>query len=411
MSSESLRLVARAGLFALAASACSPLVGAECREGLAVCGGTCVDLGTDPGHCGACGLSCGGGACVEGACLVGDGGAPWGTGDGGVPWGDGGQRAEAGPDGDTSAPDGGDGGTSDGGRPPLCGLGEIACNGACVDPLLDHDHCGGCGVACGPTQVCAGGACADTCAAPRTACGGLCVDATSDPDHCGTCGVPCASGICLDGSCVGSVAGHVVAIGHDYVSGRRGMNRVAGNAVFLAGRSPVRVVAWEGSSTSSSRAGTDAAISQVATDTGRAWTRQAVSDPARVPLELAGADVFLVYAQAGDDDAALRARGEEWSRALVEFVAQGGTVVMFETVSPANAGTWQILDAAGLFPCAGRSPTTATIQVMAPSDAVALGVPLSYASEPATVRFETAVSTTVAADGTGPVVVHRTIVP
>src|SRR5690606_33918713 len=29
-----------------------------------------------------------------------------------------------------------------------CGNGEVCCDGDCVDPLDDKDHCGACGVAC-----------------------------------------------------------------------------------------------------------------------------------------------------------------------------------------------------------------------------------------------------------------------
>jgi len=41
-----------------------------CGGSLADCGGICADLGSDPGNCGACGVSCGDGAqCEHGACV------------------------------------------------------------------------------------------------------------------------------------------------------------------------------------------------------------------------------------------------------------------------------------------------------------------------------------------------------
>src|SRR5689334_21974717 len=37
------------------------------EEGLACCGGRCVDLATDKDNCGGCGIGCGGGSGVQGA--------------------------------------------------------------------------------------------------------------------------------------------------------------------------------------------------------------------------------------------------------------------------------------------------------------------------------------------------------
>ena len=56
-----------------------------------------------------------------------------------------------------------------------------------------------------------------TCAAPTQRCGDSCVDLSSDPDNCGSCGHVCASGLCTESVCEGALAGHIVAIGHDFV--------------------------------------------------------------------------------------------------------------------------------------------------------------------------------------------------
>lgn len=42
--------------------------GLVCGEGQTRCGDACVDLASDPGHCGACGHDCGGGACAQHLC-------------------------------------------------------------------------------------------------------------------------------------------------------------------------------------------------------------------------------------------------------------------------------------------------------------------------------------------------------
>lgn len=58
-----------------AADASAPDAGATCAEGETRCGEVCVDLDTDPAHCGACGRRCpdvpaGVGVCAAGACDV-----------------------------------------------------------------------------------------------------------------------------------------------------------------------------------------------------------------------------------------------------------------------------------------------------------------------------------------------------
>ena len=40
----------------------------ECADGDLACGGVCVDVRTDPYHCGACGNVCASGICVDGHC-------------------------------------------------------------------------------------------------------------------------------------------------------------------------------------------------------------------------------------------------------------------------------------------------------------------------------------------------------
>lgn len=440
-------LVCLAALACLTALGCSPIVGLECSDGLTFCD-RCVDTSTDEQNCGGCGVTCAPGVeCVGGTCgAAGDAGldgrdSDGGTGDsdgsagdldGGTGDSDGGtddSDAGTGTDGgagdlDASAGDGGgvvldpdagsvdlDGG-GDATTPPLCGLGEIPCLGACVDPLGDPSHCGGCGVRCATGEACSAGACAAACESPRASCGGRCLDVTRDPDNCGACGVVCESGICIDSECSDRIAGHVIAIGHDFVTSRRGMNRLAGNAVFLARGSPVRVLAWEGASTAASRRGTDAAIDQVARAIGRGWVRTPTSDPADVPLLLADSDALVIYAQDGADDPALRALGAAWSRALREFTERGGVVLALETVSATSSGTCGILDAAGLLTCGGRTEVTgATVSIVAAADAVALRVPLTYTAERTSVRFDSPDGTVVASDGIGPVVIHRTLVP
>jgi hypothetical protein len=452
-------LVVGAALAAAVAGCASPLVGGECLPGLTVCEGRCVNTDYDRYNCGACGHVCSASTvCIQGACAVegdagwspeddagapddgggaADGGRDAGAGEDGSAGEDAGQGADDGgaqddggsgggevdgggqrdggtgtADGGTEPSDGGSGtdaGTTDGGTAPTCDLGQIVCAGACVDPDSDVAHCGGCDSPCAADDLCSGGLCVDACH-PQTECDGVCVDTFSHPDHCGGCGIECASGLCIDGECSSGLVGHIAIIGHDYRDSRVGMNRVAGNAVFLASGAPVRVLVYEGAADAASMAGVDAAIDQVAASNGRTWTRTAAAAD-RVPHALAQADVFVVYSQHGATDAALRSVGASWATALYTYLRRGGVLVLFDG-GGSHAGTWQVLDAAGLFTATGRTIISGdAVRVVEPGSALALNVPRTYRAEAASVRFHTAEASVVVEHDAGPVVIHRLVLP
>lgn len=74
----------------------------------------------------------------------------------------------------------------------VCPVGQKVCQGACRDLQSDPSNCGECGRACGPSQVCVGGACA--CESGAAACPDACAILESDPSHCGRCDRACAQG-------------------------------------------------------------------------------------------------------------------------------------------------------------------------------------------------------------------------
>jgi hypothetical protein len=77
------------------------------------------------------------------------------------------------------------------------------CGGRCVDLDVDPNHCGECGYACEPGELCSEGACANTCRSGMDECGGRCVDLDVDPNHCGECGYACEPGeLCSESACV-----------------------------------------------------------------------------------------------------------------------------------------------------------------------------------------------------------------
>ena len=170
-----LALLALALVAFVATEACDDVL---CPAGQLDCGSNqCVDIASSRTNCGACGVACGAGQeCVAGTC----------------------------------------------GAAIVCTGGEVACGGACVDPLASAAHCGatpGCGTrggetgtACENALVCAAGTCAANCPQGLVACDGACIEPSSNRRHCGAsdgCGVdggatgtPCAQGlVCAAGAC------------------------------------------------------------------------------------------------------------------------------------------------------------------------------------------------------------------
>lgn len=421
---------------ALAASVCMPgcgaLVGADCRAGLTRCGHTCLDLASDRLNCGACGHVCVGSAsCVAGVC---GGSLDAGVGDGGSGV-DGGRDAgrDAGRDGGGGLDAGADTGTADVGTTdvgttdagdldvgpvdadldaggPMCGLGQLLCGASCVDPN-DPAHCGDCTTMCTSMQVCAAGTCTSTCA-PLTDCGTFCADLTNDPDHCGTCTNSCGTGICVAGVCEAALAGHLVVIGHDFEQRRITMSSILANAVLLPGRPSVRVLVWVDAATALALAGTLAGLAEGAAP--RAYTTVTATTPESVPVLLDTADTFLVLGQANATDAGLSALGTTWTVALAQFLNRGGVIVVLEAPSLNNAGTFQILRAAGLFDARTINeiihPRLSTVPGRA-GDPVLVGVPLSYRGEIHTVFYTTTDPNAIVESTSGPVIFDRIVVP
>jgi hypothetical protein len=388
------RLACLAWLGILAAVGCdSPLVDAECRSGFSLCAGACVDLSADFRDCGNCGHGCGRFVCDQGVC----------------------DQSKLHP---IPTDDGSDSGvTLDfDPQPGLagCGLGQQSCGGQCIDPASDALHCGACDSICDRAQVCAAGSCTETCSAPLTACDGRCFDLNRSPEHCGSCATHCSSGICESGVCAGAIAGQVVVIGHDFLSANNAMQRLAGNAVFLARGAPVHVLSYRGDASPDSVSGVENAIDVVKRELGRDWQNVDAIE-ALLPLQLAAADVLLIHAQAGASNSALSKLGAEWGNALAQFVVSGGVIVLFDTPTPNNDGTFRILAPAHIFAAAGRAILPdQELRVQAPGLGVAVRVPDRYMSARNSVHFSavTTPGTFVVSDKDNlPVVLQRVIVP
>jgi hypothetical protein len=215
----------------------------------------------------------------------------------------------------------------------------------------------------------------------------MCFDLMTDPDHCGSCSNRCKSGICELGMCADAIAGQAVVIGHDFSAANTAMQRLAGNAVFLAQGAPVRVLVYRGDADATSIAGVERAIDVVKSETGRDWQRTDAIE-ALVPLQLGAADVFLVHAQVQASNSSLRKLGQQWGNALAQFASTGGVIVLIEAPSAQNAGTFQLLAPAHIFEATARETiTTQQLSVQTPGLGVAVRVPDRYMSAKNSVHF------------------------
>lgn len=380
-------------LVALMLPACGRVVGAECREGLELCGTIC---------------------CLEGYCsaeqvctaLPLDGGA-----DAGFDASD--DASDAGSDAGDANVDGGFDAGVDAGPPTGCEIGTSNCGGVCVSLDFDEENCGTCGNACDAGELCVGGSCTGLCDAPLLTCGSACIDPRTDPNNCGACGTVCETEICRRGMCRGPQPGHVVLIGHDYSASDLAETRLLGSAAFIPLEDPLRVIVYEGETTPTAIAGADAAIASVAASIGRDYTRETVTAPL-VPVRLLSADVFVVLPQQGETDAALQSLGREWQRSLNSFLGRTGVVIVLDAAG-SNEGTWQILSTSGLLRVTGRMDVAAgtELEVIEPTDAVARDVPLDYEAQMSSASFlGTTVSNHVVETTDGaPVVIHRFVIP
>ena len=201
------------GTCQISAAACA----GACPVGQTSCFGTCVNLMTDPQHCGSCGPTggaiCGTGqACVQGVCSqvcpIGQalcGGictrldTTTNCGACGTTCAAGFVCNSPGGLGGFCAPD-----------PSICTAGQTNCGGTCTSTATDVNNCGACGLRCGAPNAsasCAAGACQFTCNAGFSDCDGLIgtgceTNITTSAANCGACGRVCATGqVCTNGQC------------------------------------------------------------------------------------------------------------------------------------------------------------------------------------------------------------------
>jgi len=168
--------------------------------------GSCVDLTTDPNHCGTCGTVC---ATADAGALEAGSGNP----DSGIPPFDGGTDGGNGPYWSV-----GTAGCANSACGITCPQGMSLCtDDICYDTQNFHDRCGDCNTACQSTEYCALGHC---CATGTAWCGSSCVDVLSDKNNCGACGHVCGSNLsCSGGQCVSCSNTNVAPLATATISG------------------------------------------------------------------------------------------------------------------------------------------------------------------------------------------------
>lgn len=426
------------------------IVGGTCRDGGTICDGVCVDLTSNPFHCGECGTVClERETCDQSECK------PISTGgSGGTSSGDAGRGAEAGDDalgGAGASTDGGASGSSGrggaGGRGGSSGRGGANSSGdggsagdgvgACVPPFDTAEQCGDCDTQCSaPTPLCApddmgGYSCVPACDPPLVACGDQCVDVNVHPLHCGRCNNACPSGICQGGQCVGATTGHVALYCMNFaaVLTQSAHAVLLGNAVFLPLTSEVRILAFSRWAPASERSRVDALIRATGDQRGRTVNITNVTNAAELSNELRiqDYDVFLIYEQTNAPAGELAGIGAAWRNSMVleSFARAGGVVVVLDGAQGTGEMA-EFIDAAGLLELDGHQPialddTTTRFYNRAPGDVLGVNVlspmsPMPYSctfDTPVTSSADTVFVVTDAAspDPGSPVVVHRVFAP
>ena len=290
----------------------------------------------------------------------------------------------------------------------------LDCDGTCIDATSDPHHCGACDHVCAEGELCVNESCfAGDCTGDLKFCSGVCRDLKTSPGNCGHCGWICASGLCMDGRCQDQVTGRAIVIGHDFWDFNPAISRIAGNAVFLARRAPVRLLTYHGDVEWTSEAGVNYSVEYVSRELGREYTEVEAVE-ALVPLQLNRADVFLIHAQGRATNSTLQKLGRLWASALAQFLNRGGTIVLFEAPSETNDGTYQVLEPAHIFAARGREEIGSQ-QLRVPNTEIGtvLNVPGRYMSTMHSVRFKdiTTSFTPLVVDQDGePVVLQRVIV-
>ena len=225
-----------------------------------------------------------------------------------------------------------------------------------------------------------------------TYCNGTCVDTTSDPFNCGSCGVVCPSLLCSNSKCVGAVAGSAVVIGHDYeISYSAAQAKVLANALLMAPPQAIKVRSYEQYATATTVSNVKAILNAAAAAQNRTVAYTVATQPSDVSTGMTAfnTDVLVIYDQASAPASSLATIGAGWVTALASFTHVGGIVIVLDGQGGTNPQMPDLVTSANLLDVSADTPiTTGTaLSVVAPSDAVGLGVVSPYGAGKHSVYF------------------------
>jgi hypothetical protein len=258
-----------------------------------------------------------------------------------------------------------------------------------------------------------------------TLCSGTCVDTTSDPLNCGSCGVVCPSLLCSNSKCVGAVPGSYVVVGHDYGgSYSAAQARVLGNALLITPASTIRVRSYEQYAASGAVSNVKAILNAAAAGAGRTITYTVATLPSEVSsgMTALNTDVLVVYDQSTAPTNTLAGIGTGWATTLANFAHVGGVVIVLDGQGGPEPQMPELIKSASILDVLSDSTVAqgTPLVVVAPADAVGIGVVSPYGAAKRSVNFacnepNTGNVTYVVQDPTNdagptqPVVVHKVV--
>ena len=225
-----------------------------------------------------------------------------------------------------------------------------------------------------------------------TLCNGNCVDTTIDPFDCGGCGIVCQSLLCTNSQCVGAVPGSFVVIGHDFGTSYSGAQaKLLGNALLLSTASNIRVRSYEQYAAAGAVGNVKAILTAAASAVSRTIAYTVATAPSDVSsgMTALNTDVLVVYDQSSAPANTLATIGSGWASAIAAFTHVGGVVIALDGAGGANPQMPALVQSAGILDVASDTsvPQGTALDVVAPADAVGIGVVSPYGAGSQSVSF------------------------